>query len=78
MLVKQVVFAFSFYTKISTIRWDYVIKPFSPKELEARVKAVLRRTVSKDITIPTGKTTKNVITTGKIICTKIRNAAADS
>ena len=23
---------------------DYVIKPFSPKELEARVKAVLRRT----------------------------------
>ncbi len=45
---------------------DYVIKPFSPKELEARVKAVLRRTVSKDITIPTGKTTKNVITTGQI------------
>ena len=45
---------------------DYVIKPFSPKELEARVKAVLRRTVSKDITIPTGKTTKNVITTGNI------------
>ncbi len=45
---------------------DYVIKPFSPKELEARVKAVLRRTVSKDITIPTGKATKNVITTGNI------------
>jgi len=45
---------------------DYVIKPFSPKELEARVKAVLRRTVSKDITVPTGKTTKNVITTGSI------------
>ena len=45
---------------------DYVVKPFSPKELEARVKAVLRRTVSKDITIPTGKTTKNVITTGQI------------
>ena len=45
---------------------DYVIKPFSPKELEARVKAVLRRTVTKDITIPTGKTTKNVITTGQI------------
>ena len=45
---------------------DYVIKPFSPKELEARVKAVLRRTVSKDITIPTGKTTKNIITTGQI------------
>jgi len=45
---------------------DYVIKPFSPKELEARVKAVLRRTVSKDITVPAGKTTKNVITTGQI------------
>lgn len=45
---------------------DYVIKPFSPKELEARVKAVLRRTVSKDISIPVGKTTKNVITTGNI------------
>ena len=45
---------------------DYVIKPFSPKELEARVKAVLRRTVSKDIAVPTGKTTKNVITTGNI------------
>ena len=46
---------------------DYVIKPFSPKELEARVKAVLRRTVSKDVAAPTGsKTTKNVITTGNI------------
>ena len=45
---------------------DYVIKPFSPKELEARVKAVLRRTVNKDITIPAGKATKNVITTGNI------------
>ena len=32
---------------------DYVIKPFSPKELEARVKAVLRRTISKDIIIST-------------------------
>ena len=31
---------------------DYVIKPFSPKELEARVKAVLRRTISKDVIIP--------------------------
>ena len=35
---------------------DYVIKPFSPKELEARVKAVLRRTISKDVIIP-GNTT---------------------
>ena len=29
---------------------DYVPKPFSPRELAARVKAVLRRTVSKDDT----------------------------
>lgn len=45
---------------------DYVIKPFSPKELEARVKAVLRRTNAKENLSPTGKTTKNVITTGNI------------
>lgn len=54
---------------------DYVIKPFSPKELEARVKAVLRRTINKDVIIPastqgggstqSGKN-KNVITTGVI------------
>ena len=57
---------------------DYVIKPFSPKELEARVKAVLRRTISKDVIIPVSSTgtaasgsgsskgNKNVITTGAI------------
>lgn len=45
---------------------DYVIKPFSPKELEARVKAVLRRTNSKESAAPQGKTAKNVITTGSI------------
>ena len=55
---------------------DYVIKPFSPKELEARVKAVLRRTISKDVIIPSsgsgssaslgGKNSKNIITTGAI------------
>ncbi len=45
---------------------DYVIKPFSPKELEARVKAVLRRTNTKEAMIPTSKTAKNVITTGNI------------
>lgn len=44
---------------------DYVIKPFSPKELEARVKAVLRRVNSRD-DMPGGKITKNVITTGSI------------
>ena len=45
---------------------DYVIKPFSPKELEARVKAVLRRTGSHEAIVPTGKVAKNVITTGMI------------
>lgn len=46
---------------------DYVIKPFSPKELEARVKAVLRRTNNREAVIPSGgKITKNVITTGNI------------
>ena len=45
---------------------DYVIKPFSPKELEARVKAVLRRTNNRETSAPTGKVTKNVITTGNI------------
>jgi len=44
---------------------DYVIKPFSPKELEARVKAVLRRTNQRE-TVGTGKVTKNVITTGNL------------
>src|SRR5574344_1027583 len=45
---------------------DYVIKPFSPKELEARVKAVLRRTNNHEISTPAGKVAKNVITTGNI------------
>ena len=45
---------------------DYVIKPFSPKELEARVKAVLRRTNNRETVATTGKVTKNVITTGNI------------
>lgn len=44
---------------------DYVIKPFSPKELEARVKAVLRRTQDRE-TGNVGKVTKNVITTGNL------------
>ena len=47
---------------------DYVIKPFSPKELEARVKAVLRRTTNKEVVVPTRTkaVAKNVITTGSI------------
>ena len=44
---------------------DYVIKPFSPKELEARVKAVLRRINQKSDSTG-GKITKNVITTGSL------------
>jgi OmpR family response regulator RpaB len=44
---------------------DYVIKPFSPKELEARVKAVLRRTNQKE-SVGTGKVAKNVIVTGSL------------
>ena len=44
---------------------DYVVKPFSPKELEARVRAVLRRTNEKEIA-GMGKVTKNVITIGNI------------
>ena len=46
---------------------DYVIKPFSPKELEARVKAVLRRTTGRDVSAnANGKIAKNVITIGQI------------
>lgn len=44
---------------------DYVIKPFSPKELEARVKAVLRRITNRETT-GSGKVTKNIITTGTL------------
>jgi OmpR family response regulator RpaB len=44
---------------------DYVIKPFSPKELEARVKAVLRRTQEREA-VGVGKVTKNVVTTGNL------------
>ncbi|MDD3149973.1 MAG: response regulator transcription factor [Candidatus Gastranaerophilales bacterium] len=44
---------------------DYVVKPFSPKELEARVKAVLRRTQERE-NVTLGKVTKNIITTGNI------------
>lgn len=44
---------------------DYVIKPFSPKELEARVKAVLRRVTDRESPAG-GKVTKNIITTGNL------------
>lgn len=45
---------------------DYVVKPFSPKELEARVRAVLRRTTDREVTGTGNKITKNVITIGNI------------
>ncbi len=44
---------------------DYVVKPFSPKELEARVKSILRRTFSKNGTVQ-AKETNNVIVIGNI------------
>ncbi|MEB3245830.1 MAG: response regulator transcription factor [Vampirovibrionales bacterium] len=47
---------------------DYVVKPFSPKELEARVKAILRRTAVAKASTPAAmpKETNNVITLGAI------------
>ena len=47
---------------------DYVVKPFSPKELEARVKAILRRTFAKNgtSTAPTTREANNVIMIGSI------------
>ena len=55
---------------IHVARFHFLNKPdrnYSPKELEARVKAVLRRTSSRDTAAPVGgKVTKNVITTGNI------------
>ncbi|MBX9573967.1 MAG: response regulator transcription factor [Candidatus Obscuribacterales bacterium] len=44
---------------------DYVVKPFSPSELEARIKAVLRRTVERTQDASTSKTT-NVISIGNL------------
>lgn len=44
---------------------DYVVKPFSPKELEARVKAILRRTFSKN-GAGGGKENNNIVMVGNI------------
>lgn len=44
---------------------DYVVKPFSPKELEARVKSILRRTFSKN-GAPASKEASNVMVIGNI------------
>ncbi len=51
---------------------DYVTKPFSPKELEARVKSVLRRTTNRETVAATGKVAKNVISTGQIKIDTVR------
>ena len=32
---------------------DYVVKPFSPKELEARIRCVLRRVEKEQVAVPT-------------------------
>jgi len=47
---------------------DYVVKPFSPKELEARVKAILRRSVTQksSATPVSAKEANNVITLGAV------------
>jgi OmpR family response regulator RpaB len=47
---------------------DYVVKPFSPKELEARVKCILRRTANKGTAAaaPANKETSNLIVVGNI------------
>lgn len=46
---------------------DYVVKPFSPKELEARVKCILRRTASKGGATPAAnKETNNVVMIGNL------------
>jgi OmpR family response regulator RpaB len=44
---------------------DYVVKPFSPSELEARVKAVMRRTVERQTEAVQSKSS-NVITVGNL------------
>ena len=51
---------------------DYVTKPFSPKELEARVKSVLRRTTNRETVSSTGKVAKNIISTGQIKIDTVR------
>lgn len=46
---------------------DYVVKPFSPKELEARVKCIMRRTTSKGGATPSAnKETNNVVVVGHL------------
>jgi two-component system, OmpR family, response regulator RpaB len=46
---------------------DYVVKPFSPKELEARVKSILRRSVGKQakVSLP-AKDSHHMLTLGNV------------
>jgi OmpR family response regulator RpaB len=44
---------------------DYLVKPFSPKELEARIRAVLRRSTSITRTQPTTK--KQILNFGNVV-----------
>jgi OmpR family response regulator RpaB len=45
---------------------DYMVKPFSPKELEARVKCIMRRSSSKVPTAPLGREVNNLIMVGHL------------
>ncbi len=45
---------------------DYVMKPFSPKELEARIRSVLRRTEMRS-SFPSQNSNKNILQIGKLL-----------
>jgi len=45
---------------------DYVVKPFSPRELTARLKAVLRRSQGRSPLVATGPSTDAVIQAGEL------------
>jgi two-component system, OmpR family, response regulator RpaB len=47
---------------------DYVVKPFSPKELEARVKSILRRSNGKQprVNVPASKDSLHMLTLGNV------------
>lgn len=45
---------------------DYVVKPFSPKELEARVRAILRRAATRSTNTPAPKENQNVLSVGPL------------
>jgi len=45
---------------------DYVMKPFSPKELESRIRSVLRRTEMRS-SFPSQNSNKNILQIGKLL-----------